>query len=775
MKNFRLIKALAEVTPRVSVMLMIGSMGLASASAQSTTPPKETIKDGYAMHQSWDLGGHIADYSGSKAVYDTMVNLQSGPRILNQSLEMHAVGGTKQKYPFFDTLYTGSTGYGGDPNSFSTLRMSKGKIYDFQGLFRRDRQYFDYDLLDNPLVPAGVVSNGYTYPQVNSSPHLFNTVRRMTDLNLTLFPISKFTIRAGYSHSISQGPSYSSIHFGADALLYQGWRNSTDTWIGAVDWKPFQKTTLTYEQHITHYKGDTTWGLAGTNLQLPNGTPVSQGFDVVANPAAVSATTGCSAYAGKPAILSSTTTPATANPCVNGYLQYSRSTPTRTLFPTEEFRFQSGAIKKLQTNGRILYTGTSMNLPSYQEYFNGMESRVTAVTTNKTNYCSKSTTAGVTTYFDCHQTSTFTGSAKGQRINVSADLGAVLKISDKVSLSDQYDFQDFRISAFNSIAEVQGFGINMLAAPVITANGATVADNNFLGQKTNTNTVMAEFQPTAWGSLSIGHRYRTRHISTGPADPVYNEHQNSGLVGIVVRPTSQWRVNGDLEVGYSDNAFVQISPRQWQQYKIRTAWKPKNWATVSGRFNDLERRDNVYRVNHLDHSRSITVGTSLAPSEKYGLDLSYGYLDVFSRTTTCYGDTFAPLGATPITGTFACGNITATSNPPGYYGSGYYDAPSQYGSIGVMLSPVKPVRTSFGYRMTALDGRTELLNPRAVPGSLQSQYQSPYASLAWAVAKGWGVKGDWNYYGYGEGTPIGPTAPRSFRGNLYTLGMHYEF
>ncbi len=116
--------------------------------------PKDTIKDGYSIHQSADLGGRVVDTSGSGAMYDTLVNLQSGPRILGQTLDMHAVAGTY--HPIFDDLMESSSGYGGDPYDVTTLRMSKGKIYRFQGLFRRDRQYFDYDLLDNPAGPGGI-------------------------------------------------------------------------------------------------------------------------------------------------------------------------------------------------------------------------------------------------------------------------------------------------------------------------------------------------------------------------------------------------------------------------------------------------------------------------------------------------------------------------------------------------------------------------------------------------------------------------------------------
>jgi len=77
--------------------------------------------------------------------------------------------------------------------------------------------------------------------------------------------------------------------------------------------------------------------------------------------------------------------------------------------------------------------------------------------------------------------------------------------------------------------------------------------------------------------------------------------------------------------------------------------------------------------------------------------------------------------------------------------------------------------------MSAVNGTTEILNPRQVPGSLQSQYQTLYAKLTWTLYPGWVWKGDCNYYGYGEGTPFGPTAPRSFHGNVDTLGVHHDF
>src|SRR5215471_6735045 len=213
----------------LSVFAIVFCLGVAVVPAGGQETPQQPaptatgkVMRGYVVHQSVDLGGHIADHSGSDAMYATLINIQSGPRILDQWLTMHAADPSHAI--FFDQLSTGSFGYGGDPYNVSYLNVSKGRIYDFRASYRRNRQYFDYDLLANPLIPPA--SNPFV--PILSSPHLFNTVRRITDLNLTLAPLSKVSVRFGYNHNIDQGPSYSTIHVSTDALLYQNWRNSTD-------------------------------------------------------------------------------------------------------------------------------------------------------------------------------------------------------------------------------------------------------------------------------------------------------------------------------------------------------------------------------------------------------------------------------------------------------------------------------------------------------------------------------------------------------------------
>src|SRR5580700_8986539 len=221
-----------------------------AAEKKPAPEPKEKMLGNYTMHSSVELGGVITQKDGSNAMWSTMVNEGTGLRVLNQSLELRSVN--TRKTPFFDTLSTASFGYGGEPNDVSYLKMSKGKLYDFSGSFRRDRNYFDYNLLVNSLLSTATPSNPPLVPEPDSL-HLFNTVRRNTDTLFTLFPISRISFRIGYNHNTNEGPTYSSVHNGGDVQVLQWFRNALDTYTGGVDFKIARRTTLSYDQFFALY------------------------------------------------------------------------------------------------------------------------------------------------------------------------------------------------------------------------------------------------------------------------------------------------------------------------------------------------------------------------------------------------------------------------------------------------------------------------------------------------------------------------------------------
>src|SRR5262249_51290665 len=126
----------------------------------------------WVIKQSAEFGGRITDFTGNPGTWDTMINLGSGSRLMEYTLQMRAPAHAGF---LFDDLLFSNFGYGGDPNNLSRIRLQKGKVYSFTSGFRRDQNIFDYNLFANPLNPAGSVP---TVPILNS-PHEFLLTRRM--------------------------------------------------------------------------------------------------------------------------------------------------------------------------------------------------------------------------------------------------------------------------------------------------------------------------------------------------------------------------------------------------------------------------------------------------------------------------------------------------------------------------------------------------------------------------------------------------------------------
>src|SRR5215472_5040365 len=232
-------------------------------SADQPTGEGTNIGD-YNVKQSVEFGGRITEFTGNEQVYATYVNLAPGPRLFGQTLEMHSLD---HKGILFDDLFTTSFGYGGDPNNVSILRMSKNNWYNFDGTFRRDRNYWDYNLLANPLNPT----NSVPFVPITLSPHLVQLSRNMTLLNLTILPESRVRFRLGYLQNSSYGPSDSSVHEGTDTLLFQDWKTTAETYRVGVDFRILPRTNFSYDQYYSYTKGDTSYLDQNFFYRLSNG------------------------------------------------------------------------------------------------------------------------------------------------------------------------------------------------------------------------------------------------------------------------------------------------------------------------------------------------------------------------------------------------------------------------------------------------------------------------------------------------------------------------
>ena len=399
------------------LMLSSPSVLFAQSSSAGQAPsgePAGVTSGGYLVHSSVEFGVRANDVTGSENMYDTLVNQQTGFRILDQTLSMHAVD---HQGLLFDDLAINSFGWGGDPNNALRMRADKNKWYNFQATFRRDQSFSDYDLLANPLNP----STSTPTIQEQNSPHLFDTVRRMSDIDFTLLPQSRVSFRLGFSRNNMTGPSYSSIHEGTDALLFQDWNTTMDSYRFGVDWRILPRTVLSYDQFFNYYKGDTDYQLAPfAPALLSTGTPVELGLSIDT----VNKEPCAGAPAGTPLIVAGVLT---NNNC-SAYFSYARSQRIRTSTPTERLRLRSNYLQRLDLVGSFSYSSADMNTP-LDESFAGLITRTHTLAF------------------------TGTGTASANRISDVLDLEATLRLTQHLRLIEKFYFWAYRIPENGNFTE----------------------------------------------------------------------------------------------------------------------------------------------------------------------------------------------------------------------------------------------------------------------------------------------------------------------------------
>jgi cytochrome b subunit of formate dehydrogenase len=297
----------------------------------------------YNIRQSVEFGYRANEINGNRDTYDTFVNLEGGVRLFDYTLDMHALS---HNGLLFDNLSFSNFGYGGDPSDVSRLHIDKNKWYDFHLLFRRDKNFWDYNLFVNPLNPAalnpvGSATSGCIVSPPTSahpglpgycsnpsiadpnSPHGYDLVRRMQDYDLTLLPESAIRFRLGYSHDREEGPGFFTTDSGTVPDFPENYKYTMDAYRFGVDFRVLPRTTISYDQFFNYFKQDNavleTPATAPENYgyQLSNGTPVDLGI-------VWSTQTPAEALPCAAPITNAATIPPTANANCNGFLSYSQ-------------------------------------------------------------------------------------------------------------------------------------------------------------------------------------------------------------------------------------------------------------------------------------------------------------------------------------------------------------------------------------------------------------------------------------------------------------------
>src|SRR3984885_3965133 len=578
---------------------------------------------GYLIHQSIELGYRSTDVTGSGDMYDTLVNLQTGPRILDQTLTMQSVD---HQGLLFDDLYLNSFGWGGDPNNALRLRADKNKWYNLQSSFRRDQYFSDYDLLANPLNPPPPPAPGGSTPSIPilDSPHLFDTTRRMSDIDLTLLPQSRVSFRLGFSHNNMTGPSYSSIHEGTEASLLQVWNTTMNSYRLGVDFRIALRTVLSYDQFLDYYKGDTDYQLNPINEALLPTTPVSSvslglSIDTV-NKEPCAVPTGQSSLINSGGFLTNTT--------CSAYFSYARNQRIRTSTPTERISLRSNYFRKLEVVGSYSYSSAVSSTP-LGESFSGLITR-----TNTRAFLG-------------------TGEADANRISDVLDLGATVHLTTHLRVIEKFYFWAYRIPQSGNFNEVDSDCpattpptpctlLTPLSATTPTAI-PTVIQSSFNQTWTRNQTELAWDISKKTGAR-VGYRYGDREFNhfndflPGDLDHFVGL-EKTALIGFWARPTHTLRLNFDLEHTNYNAVFVRLSPRKDARYRFQMTYTPRSWATLGGSINIRQESNSDSQTQYLGHNQNYGLTASLAPRERFGLDLAYNFNSVIQNAIICFNDT----------------------------------------------------------------------------------------------------------------------------------------
>ncbi len=576
----------------------------------------------------------------------------------------------------------------------------------------------------------------------------------MSDYDLTILPQSAISFRLGYSHNNMTGPSYSSVHEGTDALLFQDWNTTLNSYRFGADLKILPHTVLSYDQFLDYYKGDTTWQLAPFAQALLPGTPgtVELGLPIDTvnkNPCAIT----------PPATTLIDSTGTLTNTACNAYFDYNRTNRTRTSQPTERLSLHSTYFQILELAASYAYSSADMNAP-LNESFNGLIQRS-----------------------DIRQ-ETVTGPGHATRISNVADFTATVRVSEHFRLVDTFRFWSYRIPESFSSVETDWTCNDLTTCNLLTPISATTPSATSTASQLSFNQNLTRNQvDLVWdGSKHFGGRIGFRYgdqvffhvldFATGDQDRTV-VHEYTPLLAFWAKPAPGLRINFDWEHTNNDNTIVRIGPRKEDRYRIQGNYTPKPWAVIGASINLWDASNGDALIDYRGHNRNYGFTANLTPRERFGFDFAYNYNDTMQNAFICFNDSDTSLPVVANAGSCTVNGYNDTKNP--LLTNGRYTTSTHYGTASVMFKPHARATVQVGYSITSTDGQTPQFNVLQPPGSLQYNYYQPLANVAVDIGHNLTAKAGWNYYQYGEKSFVGPTDPRYFHANNATFSLRWAF
>ncbi|HET7441576.1 MAG TPA: hypothetical protein VFJ47_09760, partial [Terriglobales bacterium] len=422
-----------------------------------------------------------------------------------------------------------------------------------------------------------------------------------------------------------------------------------------------------------------------------------------------------------------------------------------------------------------------------------------------------------------------TGAASSQHVSTNADFAAIWRVSDRFRVSNTFRWDNFRIPGGWNYLTSSLFGATLLSHPNVFSlascpppftaatcpqhNASSPADvtndfrNDFLKQDSKQDTLEGEYDFTRRIAGRVGIRYEQRNLIDNVSDlqlltyypnlairgctdvalvngicitstfdavtDTEKMHGFAALAGISVHPTNTLRATFDLEQWYANTVFVRIAPRAEARYRFQTSYTPRPWAVLGGSVNIVENSNADPAVDYRGHNRNYGMTASIAPRERFSVDLAYNYSDFLQNGIICFNDKPATGVVLPVV--TSAGSCAALDSENPLLTNSFYFNDTNFGMGAFLFKPMKRVTTRVGYSITSVDGKAPQFNILQPDGSLHYKYHQPLADLSVDLGHNVSWNTAWNYYQYKEDVPVGPTASRYFHANTATIALRYAF
>jgi len=297
---------------------------------------------------------------------------------------------------------------------------------------------------------------------------------------------------------------------------------------------------------------------------------------------------------------------------------FHRDLPTRGRDPFTRFSLHTLVKRKVDFTGRVIYSSASTDF-SFFETVTGTDSSGNKVILDRTSVA---------------------GNAK--RPNAIGDAGVTYFANDRLSISDTFRINSFRINGGNNFLEQLLNSTNNVPNPPVITNTLSF---RLLSYRVWLNTIEGDYRVNTRFSFHLGYRHTDRRVVLADfevppggnleGEPVTNS-TDSVFGGFWARPFDPWTVYFDFEHGASDNVFTRVANYDYTNFRVRNLIKPTKTLAINASLvtknNDnptLAPLGNVQiPFGVTAKTRIFTSSVDWAPNQKFSMSAGYTYSHV---------------------------------------------------------------------------------------------------------------------------------------------------